>query len=90
MSLNVKSIIIIAIVVGFVAIIAIIGGSYNIQNQTSGFMVMSDTKPWIGLGCDEMIDFSGSDEHHSMGNSMRMEFHQYYFGHCSETEFGKP
>ena len=85
-----KFIIIIAIVVGLVAIIAIIGGSYYVQNQTSGFMGMGDAKPWIGLGCDEMIDFSGSDEHHSMGNSMHMEFHQYYFDHCSETEFGKP
>jgi len=51
---------------------------------------MPQDNPWDGLSCDEMIDFSGSDEHHLMGNSMHMEFHSYYFDHCSETELGKP
>jgi hypothetical protein len=85
-----KPIIIIAVAVGLGAIIVIIGGNYSVQNQTTGFMGMNDVKPWVGLGCDEMIDFSGSDEHHLMGNSMHMEFHSYYFDHCSETELGKP
>ena len=84
-----KSIIVIAIIVGIGALIAIIVGSYYIQNQTE-FMGMSDAKPWFGLSCDEMIDFSGSNEHHSMHESMHMEFHQYYYDHCSETELGKP
>ena len=82
-----KPIIIIAIAVGLV--VAAIGG-YSIQNQTMGFMGMNDVRPWVGLDCDEMIDFSGSDVHHSMHDSMHMEFHNYYFDHCSENEFGKP
>ncbi len=85
-----KPVIIIAIAVGLGAIVVIIGGNYSVQNQTSGFMGMDDVKPWFGLSCDEMIDFSGLDEHHSMDNSAHMEFHQYYFEHCSETELGKP
>ena len=51
---------------------------------------MNEGKSWIGLSCDEMIDFSGSDEHHSMHDFMHMKFHNYYFDHCSETESGTP
>jgi len=72
---------IILVAVSLGAIIAIIGGSNSNQDEVG---------PWVGLNCDEMIDFSGSDEHQSMGDSMHMEFHNYYFDHCSETEFGKP
>ncbi len=85
-----KSILIIVTVVSLLTIIAIIGASYYIQNQTGGFMGMNNVKSWIGLDCDEMIDFSSSDEHRSMSKSMHMEFHQHYFDHCSATEFGKP
>jgi len=53
-------------------------------------MGMSDAKPWFGLDCDEMLDFSGSDKHHMMHDSMHMEFHQYYFDHCSEIEDAIP
>ena len=80
-----KTIVIIAIFVGIGAIVAIIGGNYSVQTN-----VMNDTMPWVGLDCDEMIDFSGSDVHHSMHDSMHMEFHNYYFDHCSETESGQP
>ncbi len=48
------------------------------------------TTPWLGLSCDEMLDFSATDEHHMMNNDMHMEFHNYYFDQCSETELGKP
>ncbi len=85
-----KPIVIIVLAIGLVALVAIIGGNYYVQNQTNGFIGTNDVKPWFGLDCDEMIDFSGSDEHHSMHDSMHMEFHQYYSNHCSETEFVKP
>ena len=88
MSFNVKSIITIAIIVGLGALVVIIAGSF-LQNN-NGFMGMSDAKPWFGLGCDEMLDFSGSDKHHMMHDSMHMEFHQYYFDHCSEIEDAMP
>ncbi len=48
--------------------------------------MVSSAMPWMGLNCDEMLDFSGSDEHHRMHDSMHMEFHQHYFDHCSEIE----
>ena len=84
MSLDVKSIIMIALVVGLVAIVAVIGSSYYLQNQTSGFMGMGDAKPWIGLNCDGMLDFSASEMHDLMHDSMHMEFHQHYISNCSE------
>ena len=85
-----KPIVIIVLAIGLVALVAIIGVSNYVQNQTNGFIGMNDTKHWFGLDCDEMIDFSGSEEHHLMHDSMHMEFHQYYSNHCSETEFEKP
>jgi len=84
-----KSIIIIAIIVGLGALVVVTAGNYFLQNNT-GFMGMNDAKPWFGLGCDEMLDFSGSDKHHMMHDSMHMEFHQYYFEHCSEIEGVEP
>jgi len=88
LSSNVKSIITVAIIVGLGALVVVIAGSF-LQNNT-GFMGMSDAKPWFGLDCDEMLDFSGSDNHHMMHDSMHMEFHQYYFDHCSEIEDAVP
>ncbi len=75
-----KPVIIIAIAVGLGAIVAIIGG----------LMGMGDAEPWIGLDCDEMLDFTMSPEHQNITMDQHMEFHQYYFEHCSETELGKP
>ncbi len=87
MSFIVKPIIIIAIAVGLGAIVVIIGGNYFVQNQTTE---MDETKPWLGLSCDEMLDFSASDQHQDITMDQHMEFHQYYYDHCSETELGKP
>ncbi len=81
-----KPIIIIAIAIGIGAIIAIISG-YSIQNQTN---VMDETKPWVGLSCDGMLDFSASDEHQDLTMDQHMEFHNYYFDHCSGTESVEP
>ncbi len=79
-----KYIIIIAIVVGIGAIVAILSVDYYIQNQTLG------AKPWIGLSCDEMLDFSASEEHQDLAMDQHMEFHNYYYDRCSETELAKP
>jgi len=79
-----KYIIIIVIVVGIGAIVAILGTDYYVQNQT----VVDE--PWFGLSCDQMIDFSGSDEHQELTMDQHMEFHQYYYDRCLETELGKP
>jgi len=79
----VKPIIIISIAVGIGAIVAIIGGNYSVLNQINE---MNEAKPWTGLNCDEMLDFSASDEHQDLTTDQHMEFHQYYFDHCSESE----
>jgi hypothetical protein len=75
--------IIVAVTLGSIVIIA---EYYSVQTQTDG---MDETKPWFGLSCGEMLDFSGSDNHHMMHDSMHMEFHNYYFDHCSEIKVGK-
>ena len=87
MSFNVKPIIIIVIAVGLVTIVAILGGNYFVQNQITE---MDETKPWLGLSCDEMLDFSASDQHQDITMDQHMEFHQYYFDHCSEIEDAIP
>ncbi len=87
MSFNVKSIIIVAIIVGLGALVVIIAGNYFVQNQTTE---MDETKPWLGLNCDEMLDFSASVQHQNITMDQHMEFHQYYFDHCSEIEDAIP
>jgi len=66
----------IVVAVSLGAILAIIAGDYSNQDET----------PWGGLNCDEMLDFSASDEHSLMEDSMHMEFHEYYINNCSDTE----
>ena len=78
-----KPIIVIAIAVGLVTIVAILGGNYFVQNQITE---MDETKPWLGMSCDEMLDFSASEQHRDITMDQHMEFHQYYFDHCSEIE----
>ncbi len=77
-----KPIIIIVIALGLV--VASLAG-YSILNQDTG---MNDAEPWVGLSCDEMLDFSASDGHQLLTNDQHMEFHNYYFDRCSES--GKP
>ena len=67
-------IIVVALSLG--AILAIIAGDDSNQDET----------PWGGLNCDEMLDFSDSDEHSLMKDSLHMEFHEYYINNCSDTE----
>jgi hypothetical protein len=81
-----EPIIIITVAVGLGAIVTIIGRNHFIQNQTTE---IDETKPWLGLSCDGMLDFSGSDEHQDLTMDQHMEFHNYYFDHCTEIEVGK-
>ena len=74
-----KAVIIIAIgVVGFVIGIA------------AGLVISSETmpvvEPWYRLDCNEMLDFSGTAEHDLMGDSMHIEFHQYFTDNCIDME----
>ncbi len=81
-----RPIVIISIAVLLGGLVAIISGNFSDQNQTTGSMEMDETKPWLGLSCDKMLDFSASDKHQDLVEDQHMEFHEYYFNNCSETE----
>ena len=66
----------IVVAVSLGAIMAIIAGDYSNQDEA----------PWDGLNCDEMLDFSASDEHQDLTMDQHMKFHEYYINHCSDTE----
>jgi hypothetical protein len=66
----------IVVAVSLGAIMAIIAGEYSNQDET----------PWDGLNCDEMLDFSASDQHQDLTMDQHMKFHEYYINHCSDTE----
>ena len=75
-----KPVIIIAVAIVIGSIVAIVGSDYYVQNQTVG------GEPWFGLNCDEMLDFSASEEHQDLTMDQHMEFHQYYFDICLKIE----
>ncbi len=80
-----KPIVIIAIAVLLGGLVSVITSNFSVQNQTSA---MDETKPWLGLSCDAMLDFSASEEHQNITPDQHMEFHEYYFDNCSEN--GQP
>ena len=82
-----KPIVIIAIAVLLGGLVAVIAGNFSVQDQTSA---MDETKPWLGLSCDAMLDFSASEKHQDLTPDQHMEFHGYYFDNCSGTESGQP
>ena len=66
-----------------VAIIAVIGVI------AAGLVISQDTvnaKPWTGLDCNEMLDFSASEEHTSMDIDMHIEFHTHFIENCSDMK----
>ncbi len=85
-----KPIVIISIAVLLGGLVAILAGNFSDQDQTTGFMEMDETKPWLGLSCDKMLDFSASDKHQDITPDLHMEFHEYYFDNCSEIKFEMP
>jgi len=66
----------IVVAVSLGAILAIIAGDYSNQDET----------PWGGLNCDEMLNFSASDQHQDLTMDQHMKFHEYYINQCSDTE----
>jgi len=53
---------------------------------TGYFVYATQDNPWNGLSCEKMLDFLMSPEHQNLTMDQHMEFHSYYFDHCSETE----
>jgi len=72
----VKSIIVISIIAVIVAVTA----GLAISQETV------DAKPWTGLDCNEMLDFSASDEHTAMDIDMHIEFHAHFIENCSDMK----
>ncbi len=87
--------IIIGVSIGIIAIFAImitvvlITGINTMSNMEGEFLDMAHeirmtdkANPWFGMNCDEMLDFSASDHHNQMRDSMHMEFHEHYLLQC--------
>jgi len=83
------SIVIVAIFAIMVATVLIVGIN-TMSNLEGEFMdksnemkMGSEVKPWFGKSCDEMLDFSGSEQHNLMHDSMHIKFHEHYLQQCS-------
>jgi len=46
----------------------------------------TNLKPWVGLDCTEMLDFSETAEHGLMDEIMHIEFHEHYLNNCSDMK----
>lgn len=81
----------IGIIVIFAIMIAVvlIVGVNTMSNMEGEFLDMAheirmtdETNPWFGMNCNEMLDFSASDHHNGMQDSMHLEFHEHYRLQC--------
>ena len=45
-----------------------------------------DVKPWVGLDCNEMLDFSASEVHSVMDIDKHIEFHTHFLKNCSDMK----
>jgi len=79
---------IIAIFVIMVTTVLIVGVS-TMSNREGEFLdiaheirMTDEANPWFGMNCDEMLDFSASDYHDIMQDSMHLEFHEHYLLQC--------
>jgi hypothetical protein len=87
--------IIIGVSIGIIAIFAImvavvlITGVNTMSNMEGEFLDMAHeirmtdkANPWFGMNCDEMLDFSASEHHNRMHDSMHMKFQEHYQLQC--------
>jgi len=75
---NVQLIIAIAIFI----LISFLFIDYTIDYHTK----KSYPPPWAGLDCNEMLDFSASEEHIVMNMDMHIEFHTDFLENCSDMK----
>ncbi len=68
-----KTIIIVVIIAVIIVIAA--GLSMSIEEPV-------EAKPWAGLDCTEMLDFSATSDHNLMDDIMHIEFHEHYMNSC--------
>ena len=86
MGISIGIVVIFAIMVATVLIV----GINTMSNLEGGFIDKSnemrmgdETNPWFGMNCDEMLNYSGSEQHNLMHDSMHIEFHEHYLQQCS-------
>ena len=68
------------IIILIIAVIVAVAAGLAISQETV------DAKPWVGLDCNEMLDFSASEEHTSMDIDMHIEFHTHFIENCSDMK----
>ena len=90
LSYGVKTIIII-VIIGVIVIGAMImmrpAPVQNVSIDFGDVIIESvpplvDLKPWAGLNCTEMLDFSATADHNLMDDIMHIEFHEHYMNSC--------
>jgi len=67
-------------IISIIALIVAVAAGLAISQETV------DVKPWAGLDCNEMLDFSGTAEHNLMEDTMHIEFHTHYMENCSDMK----
>ncbi len=68
------------IIIAIIAVIVAVAAGLAISQETV------DAKPWAGLDCNEMLDFSASEEHTAMDIDMHTEFHTHFMENCSDMK----
>ncbi len=68
------------IIISIIAVIVAVTVGLAISQETV------DAKPWTGLDCNEMLDFSASEEHTALDIDMHIEFHTHFIENCSDME----
>lgn len=85
----------IGIIVIFAIMIAVvlIVGVNTMSNMEGEFLdrahkirMTDETNPWFGMNCNEMLDFSASEHHDVMYDSMHLEFHEHYLLQCPQIK----
>ncbi len=68
------------IIISIIAVIVAVTAGLAISQETV------DARPWTGLDCNEMLDFSASEEHTAMDIDMHIEFHTHFIENCSDMK----
>ena len=71
------------IIVAIIGVIIVIAAGLSISSENSASV---DLKPWAGMDCNEMLDYSGTAEHNLMDDTMHIEFHQFYMDSCTDMK----
>ena len=68
------------IIVSIIAVVVAVSAGLAISQDSI------NAKPWSGLDCNEMLDFSASIEHTAMDMDMHIKFHAHFLENCSDMK----